>query len=108
MKTQTWCCSLAGLLLLCGCAGDESSILGTVNLDGKPVAEGDIRFIPIEANRGSDAGAVIRDGKCFLVPKHPPRAVTWLAPDTLGRDDSAAAPVSDDGPDVEISRRLLT
>lgn len=69
MKTQTWCCSLAGLLLLCGCASDESSILGTVNLDGKPVAEGDIRFIPIEANRGSDAGAVIRDGKYKVVVK---------------------------------------
>ena len=69
MKTQAWCWSLAGLLLLSGCAGAESSILGTVKLDGKPIAEGDIRFIPMAGTEGADAGAVIRDGKFKVVVK---------------------------------------
>lgn len=69
MNTQTWCCFLAGLLLLSGCGGTESSIWGTVNLDGKPVADGAIRFIPMEGTRGPDAGAVIRDGKYKVVVK---------------------------------------
>jgi hypothetical protein len=38
-------------------------ISGTVNLNGKPVAEGDIRFVPVEGTKGTDAGAVIQDGK---------------------------------------------
>jgi len=71
MKTQVFvgCCFLAGLLLLSGCGGAESSIWGTVSLDGKPVAEGDIRFIPLEGTEGADAGAVIRDGKYKVVVK---------------------------------------
>jgi hypothetical protein len=69
MKTQAWCCFVAGLLLLCGCAGSEPSISGNVNLDGKPVAEGDIRFIPMEGTKGPDAGAVIQEGKYKVVLK---------------------------------------
>ena len=69
MKTQAWCCSVAGLLLLSGCADAESSIWGTVNLDGKPVVEGDIRFIPMEGTLGADAGAMIRNGKYKVVVK---------------------------------------
>lgn len=62
MKWTSWCWLVLGLLC-CGCAGSESTITGTVNLDGKPVAEGDIRFIPMEGTEGGDAGAAIRDGK---------------------------------------------
>lgn len=71
MKTRVFVrrCCLAGLLLLSGCAGAETSIIGTVNLDGKPVPEGDIRFIPMEGTAGVDAGAVIRDGKYKVVAK---------------------------------------
>jgi len=69
MKTQAWCCSLAGLVLLSGCGSVESSIFGTVNLDGKPVAQGDIRFIPMAGTAGADAGAAIRDGKYKTVVK---------------------------------------
>src|SRR5262245_47077699 len=69
MKTQAWCCYAAGLLLLCGCAGSEPSISGTVKLDGKPLAEGYIQFIPIEGTSGPDAGAPIKDGKYKVVEK---------------------------------------
>jgi hypothetical protein len=69
MKALAWCCSLVGLLLVCGCADSESSISGNVIVDGKPVAEGDIRFIPMAGTIGADAGAVIRDGRYKLVAK---------------------------------------
>jgi hypothetical protein len=67
MKTQAWCCYSAGLLLLCGCAGSEPSISGTVKLDSEPLAEGAVRFIPIEGTSGPDAGAEIKDGKYRVV-----------------------------------------
>src|SRR5205814_4236173 len=38
-------------------------------VDGKPLAEGDIRFIPMEGTSGGDAGAVIRDGKYKAIVK---------------------------------------
>ena len=69
MKTQIWCCFATGLLLLSGCGGAETSITGRVSLDGKPVPEGSIRFIPMEGTQGADAGAVIRDGKYKVVVK---------------------------------------
>src|SRR5262245_10002994 len=69
MKTHAWCCYAAGLLLLCGCAGSEPSVSGTVKLDGKPLPEGEIRFIPIEGTSGPDAGAAIKDVKYKVVQK---------------------------------------
>jgi hypothetical protein len=69
MKTRAWCGYAAGLLLLCGCAGCAPSISGTVKLNGEPLADGDIQFIPIEGTPGPDAGAVIKDGKYKVVQK---------------------------------------
>jgi len=66
MKLPTWCWLSAGLLL-CGCAGSEPSISGTVKLDGKPLPNGYIQFIPIEATAGPDAGAAIKDGNYKVV-----------------------------------------
>lgn len=68
MKTWTWCCAIGGMLLLSGCTDSEPVISGIVNVDGKPVAEGDIRFIPMEGTKGADAGAVIQDGKYKVGP----------------------------------------
>src|SRR5262245_31443003 len=69
MKTRAWCCYAAVLLLLCGCAGAESSISGTVKLNGELAAEGAIRFIPIQGTSGPNAGADIKDGKYKVVQK---------------------------------------
>src|SRR5215510_3955324 len=66
MKHPTWCWFAAGLLLS-GCASSDVSISGTVKLDGKPLADGDIQFIPTPGTSGPDAGAVITDGKYKVV-----------------------------------------
>jgi hypothetical protein len=53
----------AGLFAL-GCSGDGlSEVTGTVRLNGEPVPEGAITFIPVEGNTGPGAGAVIENGK---------------------------------------------
>jgi hypothetical protein len=60
---------LSGLpLLFLGCSQSESSISGTVRLDGQPLPEGWIRFIPHEGTSGPDGGAPIRQGK-YSIPK---------------------------------------
>jgi len=56
------------LLVLAGCSGRKAEVLGTVTLNGEPIAEGSINFIPIEGTTGPGAGAVIRDGQYHITP----------------------------------------
>ncbi len=50
-----------------GCSSSLSEVSGTVTLNGQPLPEGAINFIPVEGTRGAGAGATIRDGK-YHVP----------------------------------------
>jgi len=63
MKPWTVCRFAACLLLFAGCAKPGPSVVGTVLLDGDPLASGRIRFVPVEGTRGPDAGALIEEGK---------------------------------------------
>jgi hypothetical protein len=52
-----------------GCSGDNrSEVSGTVKVNGRPIAEGAITFIPVEGNKGAGAGATITDGK-YHIPR---------------------------------------
>ncbi|MBN9118794.1 MAG: hypothetical protein J0I06_06485 [Planctomycetes bacterium] len=52
-----------------GCSGDNrSEVSGTVKVNGQPVAEGAINFIPTAGNTGAGAGAVITNGK-YHIPR---------------------------------------
>jgi hypothetical protein len=52
-----------------GCSGDHrSEVSGTVKVNGQPVAEGAINFIPVEGNKGAGTGATITDGK-YHIPR---------------------------------------
>ena len=55
-----------GLLLLPGCSGRRADVSGTVQLDGRPVDEGAIQFIPVEGTTGPSAGGVIKDGRYHI------------------------------------------
>jgi hypothetical protein len=63
---------LAGLALcspwLPGCSGPQAEVSGTVRLNGSPIKEGAINFIPTGGNHGPSAGAIIRDGK-YHIPR---------------------------------------
>jgi hypothetical protein len=65
--------SRGGLLLLglCvfGCSGsDKAEVSGTVKVNGEPIQEGAITFIPVEGTVGPGTGAAIRDGS-YHVPQ---------------------------------------
>ena len=63
----TCVCLLALTLAGCGDARRQS-VRGTVTVDGQPLKEGAIRFIPTEDASGPTAGANIVDGQ-FEIPK---------------------------------------
>ena len=62
---------IAGLVLICGvalmaagCGGsNRGAVRGKVTADGKPLQEGEIAFVPVDAKQGPTAGAVITDGE---------------------------------------------
>jgi hypothetical protein len=59
----------AGLLLGCSSGGlRTAAVSGTVTLNGQPVAEGSITFIPVEGTTGPERGAVIKDGQ-YSIPQ---------------------------------------
>ena len=66
MIANRYCAALlAGcLLLLVGCGGDRRQPLeGTVTLDGQPLGEGSISFVPLPGTAGPTAGANIAAGR---------------------------------------------
>jgi len=57
------------MLLAAGCgrsSPDRGSVSGEVTLDGKPLEQGGILFVPIEGTKGTVAGGQIVDGKYAL------------------------------------------
>lgn len=72
---RTFCrflCRNAGvwvLLILCGCGGStekefsRAAVTGEVTLDGQPLVEGIIRFVPIDGTPGPKTSVPIADGK---------------------------------------------
>ncbi|MDR3632587.1 MAG: hypothetical protein P4L84_02055 [Isosphaeraceae bacterium] len=65
---------LAALLLLtfAGCGEEQDgqpreAVSGTVSLDGQPLPDGMIQWIPSTAREGSVGGAAVKDGKFSIV-----------------------------------------
>ncbi len=55
------------LLAICGCGGGRAGISGKVTLDGEPIENGLIRFIPIEGTNAPSGGSAITNG-AYQVP----------------------------------------
>jgi hypothetical protein len=74
LRIDTWLLAtilLAVLAAGCGQAGHSAARLeGAVTLDGNPIAEGSMQFVPEEASRSSPVGAVIKAGR-YVVPSAP-------------------------------------
>lgn len=69
MRTTLVLTALAISFSAVGCSGDgRSEVSGTVTLNGQPIQEGSINFIPIDGNQGPGAGAVIQNGK-YHIPR---------------------------------------
>jgi hypothetical protein len=58
------------LLMLLGCspAGKRQALEGTVTLDGKPLAEGSILFVPHTGTKGPTSGGDIAQGRFSIAP----------------------------------------
>lgn len=73
MRPHTVALGLAFLLSFgCG-SGDRAAVSGRVTLDGAPLKEGAITFIPIPPNQGATAGGTIRDGQYQIAASEGPR-----------------------------------
>ncbi len=72
------CAVSIALLLLGGCGrhGNHAAVDGQVTLDGEPLAQGSILFVPMEGTQGVPTGADIKAGHYRLpITKGP--AVGW-------------------------------
>jgi hypothetical protein len=61
------CVGFVLLLIGCGQQGDRQRLEGTVTLDGAPLAEGQITFLPQSGTKGPTAGGQIAEGY-FSIP----------------------------------------
>ena len=61
------CVGFVLLLIGCGQQGDRQRLEGTVTLDGAPLAEGQITFVPQPGTKGPTAGGPISEGY-FSIP----------------------------------------
>lgn len=78
---RSYCGAFAlALSLLAGCgdstSGNRAAIQGEVTLDGKPLAQGAIKFTPMENTPGVVTGVPIQDGR-FQLPPEIGAAVGW-------------------------------
>lgn len=73
------CFAGAGLLLACPACNrtnSQSPIAGEVTLDGKPLEEGVIRFLPIDGAQGSIAAGEVRGGRFQIAGRAGP-TIGW-------------------------------
>ena len=62
------------ITIAAGCGGDvrRASIHGTVSVNGKPLADGTIAFVPSGDNKGPAAGATIVNGSYKVLQENGP------------------------------------
>jgi hypothetical protein len=70
---------LALMLLLAGCGREgakKGAVSGAVTLDGKPLDNGSILFVPAQGTHGTAAGGAIENGRYQFDEAHGP-AIGW-------------------------------
>jgi hypothetical protein len=89
-----WCLSLA--LVVCGCGDSRQlSVSGRVALDGKPLGDGQIAFVPA-SGPALPVGSLIKEGRYALPnPRGLPRAHTQCgsAPEAAATSFPATSPI---------------
>ena len=93
------------VLLAVGCSGSSSSsVEGTVTVDGQPLKDGAVSFIPIDPKAGGTSGAVVKDGKFTAEVPLGDMRVEFSAPKVVGKKKMYDTPES---PTVDIIDELL-
>lgn len=71
LRTRLCFCCAVFLLVSAGCGRqtDRQALQGTVTLDGAPLAEGYVTFVPMPGTSGPTAGGKITEGKFSVSPR---------------------------------------
>jgi hypothetical protein len=96
---------LAALVAAAGCSGDVATgtVTGTVTLDGQPLKEGVVRFVPADG-KGQTASAEVRDGKFTAAVPRGEMRVEFSAPKAVRQTKMYDTP---DSPVGEETAELL-
>ena len=86
------------LAAVAGCSIDDGTVTGTVTLNGQPLKEGTVRFLPVDG-KGPTASAEIKDGKFTAAVPPGRKRVEFSAPKIVGKPqkmyDTPDSPVVD-------------
>ncbi|MGE3806809.1 MAG: hypothetical protein AB7K24_19245 [Gemmataceae bacterium] len=109
MQRRTCYCLLT--LLLAGCGSNSSSTMrvwGEVTLDGQPVEEGEIVFVPAAGAAGPSTGGPIQAGRYDIAAAQGPRAggKYQVQIQAFGPPRSYSPNASGEGPFVEVRDNL--
>jgi hypothetical protein len=89
------------LVLALGCGGGAMPVVsGTVTLDGQPVANGSISFVPLDG-KGRTAGGTITDGKYSTKVPVGEMKVSISVPKIVGREKEFDTP---DSPTRDVAK----
>ncbi len=93
------------VLIVVGCQRGPATglVRGTVTLDGKPLAAGIVRFVPIDG-KGAASSVPVAEGAFQLDVETGPKKVEFSAPKVVGRQKAYDTPES---PKVDIVEELL-
>jgi len=107
MKLQIiWLIAICAVsIAAAGCTSDSSkgTVSGTVTLDGQPLANGLIRFVPVDG-RTATAEATITDGEFSVEVPVGEKQVSISAPKVVGKRPAYQTP---NAPMIDIIEELL-
>lgn len=97
---------LFGLALLAGCGGGGpgATVEGSVTLDGQPLQEGAISFVPADGKTAS-AGGTITDGKYSVAVPPGPKRVEITASKVVGQRPAYAG--DPNSPMIDITKSIV-
>ena len=97
--------SVLALVVAAGCSGSgPATIDGTVTLNGEPLKEGSVRFVPVDATAGGTTGATIKDGKFSAEVPLGQMRVEISAPKVVGKRKMYETA---DSPEVDLVEELI-
>ena len=106
-RVVTGCLLLAMSIGLTGCGGPKppptAIVSGSITLDGAPLEEGSITFVPSDGN-GATAGAPIVGGNYSATVPLGPKRVEIRAPKVVGSRKTYDTP---DSPTIDIIEELI-
>ena len=88
----------------CSDSGPSGKVEGTVTLDGAPLADGSISFVPADGKTAS-AGGAIKEGKYSVDAEPGPKKITINATKVVGQ--KAAYEGDPNSPKIDITEELI-